>query len=149
MALLTKNPKRAYFLLGIEPELDCAAPAAALKSLQDAGLVVCLTPFTTPTMESYADFILPITPPTEMAGTFVNIEGAWQNFASVSVPNGEAKPAWKICRVLANLMELPGFHYMISMKFKLELKDVSGETRQIDQPLEVKTCRRFLSFIKI
>ncbi len=135
-ALLTKNPKRAYFLLGIEPEHDCAAPAAALKSLQDAGLVVCLTPFTTPTMESYADFILPITPPTEMAGTFVNIEGAWQSFAPVSVPNGEAKPAWKICRVLANLMELPGFDYNDIHEVQLELKTLVGN-RQIDQQLEV------------
>jgi NADH-quinone oxidoreductase subunit G len=110
-ALLTSKPKRVYFLLGLEPEFDCAAPASALKNLQQAGLVVCLTTHVTSAMEEYADFILPITPFTENTGTFVNIEGTAQSFSAVSVPSGEAKPAWKICRVLANFMELSGFDY--------------------------------------
>ncbi len=62
-------------------------------------------------MEKYADFILPIAPFTETISTYVNVEGNWQSSPVVSVPAGEAKPAWKILRVLANLMELPGFEY--------------------------------------
>ena len=60
--LLTTNPKRAYFLLGLKTEMDCVAPAAALETLRQAGLVVCLTSFVTAKMEEYADFILPIVP---------------------------------------------------------------------------------------
>lgn len=121
--LLTSQRKRAYFLLGIEPEVDCATPAAALETLRQAGLVVCMTSFVTSAMEEYADFILPITPATETIGSFVNITGAVQNFAAVSVPSGEAKPAWKICRVLANLMELPGFEYADIHAVQTELRE--------------------------
>ena len=124
---MTTQPKRAYFLLGLEPEMDCVAPAAALETLQQAGLVVCLTSFVTAAMEEYADFILPITPVTENVGTFVNIAGAAQSFAAVSVPTGESKPAWKICRVLANLMELPGFDYADIHEVQAELRDFIGK----------------------
>ncbi len=119
--LLTTDPVRAYFLLNIEPELDTAYSAAALKALEDAGLVVCLTPFATDRMQEYADFILPIAPFSETAGTFVNIEGSWQHFSAVSVPHGESKPAWKVFRVLANLLELDGFEYQSAHQIKEEL----------------------------
>lgn len=121
LELLTSQPKRAYFLLGLEPEMDCAAPAAALNTLKQAGLVVCLTSFVTSAMEEYADFILPIVPVTETVGTFVNVTGAFQSFSAVSVPDGESRPAWKICRVLANLMELPGFDYADIHAVQVEL----------------------------
>ena len=111
LALLTKEPKHAYFLLGIEPEFDCAVPAAALKSLQEAGLVVCLSSFMTPTMENYADFILPVTPPTEMSGTFVNTEGVWQKFAAVSVPKAKLSRLGKFVVSWLISMKLPGFDY--------------------------------------
>lgn len=122
--LLAGQPKRAYFLLGIEPEMDCIAPAAALNTLRQAGLVVCLTAFVTAAMEEYADFILPITPLTETAGGLVNIVGDVQSFAAVSVPADDAKPAWKICRVLANFMELPGFDYADIHAVQAELREV-------------------------
>ena len=125
--LLTTQRKRAYFLLGFEPEMDCAASAAAMETLQQAGLVVCLSPYVTSAMEDYADFILPITPFTETAGTFVNVAGVAQSFAAVSVPYGESKPAWKIFRVLANFMELPGFDYADIHQVQAELQDIIGK----------------------
>ncbi len=129
-SLLSDSVKRAYFLLGLEPELDCIAPAKALKSLKQAGLVVCLTPFVTPTMEEYADFILPIVPVTENTGTFVNVNGLFQSFSAVSVPSADAKPAWKIIRVLANFMELPGFEYEDIHQLQTELNQfISSEPR--------------------
>ena len=88
---LTQQPKRAYILLGVEPEMDCIAPHAALKTLQEAGLVVCLSSFASPNMEKYADFILPIAPFTETISTYVNVEGDWQSSPVVSVPSGEFK----------------------------------------------------------
>jgi NADH-quinone oxidoreductase subunit G len=121
-SLLTSDPKRAYLLLNLEPEHDTANPESALKTLQDAGCVVCLTPFATPTMESYADFILPIAPFSETAGTFVNAEGQWQRFSAATVPHGDAKPAWKLIRVLANFLQLDDFDYQTSHEVHDEVK---------------------------
>jgi len=57
----------------------------------------------------YADVILPVVPFTETSGTFVNCEGRMQSFNAVVKPLGDARPAWKVLRVLGNLMSLPGF----------------------------------------
>lgn len=112
--LLTGDALSAYLLLNVEPEFDAAYPASALATLKEAGCVVCLTAFATPEMETYADFILPVAPFSETAGTFVNAEGQWQRFAAATVPHGEAKPAWKVLRVLANFLQLDDFDYQTS-----------------------------------
>lgn len=135
-ALLSTDPKRAYFLLNIEPEYDVANPNAALNVLKEAGCVVCMTPFATEAMASYADFILPIAPFSETAGTFVNAEGEWQRFAAATVPKGDAKPAWKILRVLANFLQLDGFDYQTSHEIHDEVKVLAERLqKQEAQPL--------------
>jgi NADH-quinone oxidoreductase subunit G len=53
--------------------------------------------------------LLPIAPFTETPGTFVNAEGRMQSFHAVVKPLGEARPAWKVLRVLANMLQVPGF----------------------------------------
>lgn len=106
-----KRNLSAYVLLGLEPELDCANPVRARNSLEDAKFVVSLLPFMTDTMRQYADVILPITPFTETAGTFVNVEGKWQTFAGCAQPFDQARPAWKVLRVLGNLFDVHGFDY--------------------------------------
>ena len=55
--------------------------------------------------------LLPIAPFTETSGTFVNAEGRVQSFHGVVKPLGEARPAWKVLRVLGNLLGLPGFAF--------------------------------------
>lgn len=120
--LFTDRPVRAYFLLNTEPEYDSAFAEAAVKNLHHAGLVVCLTPFVSPMMRDYADFILPIAPFTETAGTFVNLEGQWQSFAAASEPHNENKPAWKVLRALANFFEIDGFHYKTVHEVQAEIK---------------------------
>lgn len=102
---------RGFVLLGVEPEYDCADSGKALSALSQAECVVALTAYQTPHMQEYADVILPITPFTEMAGTFVNCEGHWQPFQAVVPALGESRPAWKVLRVLANLLEVSGFQY--------------------------------------
>ncbi|MGE0809808.1 MAG: NADH-quinone oxidoreductase subunit NuoG [Immundisolibacter sp.] len=102
---------RGYLLTGFEPEFDCADPAAALGAFDAAQCVVVLTPFVTDAMRGYADVILPMAAFTETGGTFVNGEGRWQSFDGALKPAGEARPGWKILRVLANLLDLPGFEY--------------------------------------
>jgi len=99
-------------LLNLEPECDVAEPAIALRNLHDSDFVICLTPYMTETMKSYADVILPVSTFAETPGTFVNIEGRWQSFAASIKPTGDTKPTWKVLRVLGNLLELDGFDYL-------------------------------------
>jgi len=101
------EPRRAYFVLQAEPELDCANAVLARTALEKAELVVVLSPFRHGT--AYADVLLPVSPFTETAGTFVNCEGRAQSFQGVVKPLGETRPGWKVLRVLGNLLNLPGF----------------------------------------
>lgn len=129
--VLGDHPVRGYFLLHTEVEYDAALSAAALQALQQAGLVVCMTPFATEAMLTYADFILPVTPYTETAGTFVNATGQLQSFKAAVLPHGDSKPAWKVLRVLANFFELPGFEYRSTQALQSELHaGVAQLTRQ-------------------
>jgi len=41
----------------------------------------------------------------------VNMEGRMQTFHGAVKPQGEARPAWKVLRVLGNLLSLNGFDY--------------------------------------
>jgi NADH-quinone oxidoreductase subunit G len=104
-----QTPLRACLLLGVEPDLDCAAPATTINALKSAEFVVALSAFQTPAID-YANVILPIAPFTETAGTFVNTEGVVQKFNGVVKPLGEARPAWKVIRVLGNMLGLDGFN---------------------------------------
>ena len=106
-----EQPRKAYLLMGIEPEFDYANPQIALAALKQAGLVVFMSAFkNTPALE-YADVMLPIAPFTETAGTFINIEGRVQSFNGVAKARGEARPAWKVLRVIGNVLNFEGFEY--------------------------------------
>jgi NADH-quinone oxidoreductase subunit G len=104
------NPLKAYVLVGVEPTLDTANGAATNAALTKAETVVALTAFRS-AAEAHADVMLPIGPFTETSGTFVNGEGKAQSFHAVTKPLGDARPAWKVLRVLGNLLALDGFHY--------------------------------------
>jgi NADH-quinone oxidoreductase subunit G len=110
-ARLLAEPRQAYVLLGVEPELDCADGAKALAAMKQAASVIVLSPFKSAAALEYADVLLPVAPFTETSGTFVNTEGRVQSFYAVAKPQGEARPAWKVLRVLGNLLEIAGFTY--------------------------------------
>jgi len=101
--------RKAYLLFNVEAELDTANPAQARSALEKAKMVVVFSSFKHST--SFADVLLPITPFTETAGAFVNCEGLLQSFNGIVRPLGDARPGWKVLRVLGNLLELPGFAY--------------------------------------
>ena len=101
----------AYLLLGTEPELDCADSPAALAALEAARSVVALTGYVSPSMEAYASVLLPIGIFTETPGTFYNAEGRRQRYEAATTPPGEARPAWRVLRVLANRVGVDGFDY--------------------------------------
>jgi NADH-quinone oxidoreductase subunit G len=110
-ARLLAEPRQAYLVVGAEPELDCADGAQALAALRQASSVIVLTPFKSQAALDYADALLPVAPFSETSGTFVNTEGRAQSFHAVTKPLGETRPAWKVLRVLGNLLELSGFDY--------------------------------------
>jgi len=104
-------PRKAYIVLNAEPEFDSADPTRALAALSQAGTVVVLSPFRSEAAMQYADVILPVAPFTETAGTYVNAEGKPQSFNGVVRALGESRPAWKVLRVLGNLLDVPGCDY--------------------------------------
>ena len=106
-----KEPRKAYVLMNVEPEYDCADPAAAIEALKKASSVVVLSCYDNTHYREYAEVLLPMTPPSEMAGTYVNGVGDWQNFQAAVLPMGDSRPAWKILRVLANIWDIRGFGY--------------------------------------
>ena len=107
--MLQDTALQALFLLNTEPAFDCAAGPQALARLGQTGMVVTLSPFKT-NLE-FSDVLLPISPFTETAGTFVNCEGRVQSFHGVVKPLGDTRPAWKVWRVLGSMLALPGFEF--------------------------------------
>jgi len=110
-------PRKAYLLLNIEPELDCQHAALASAAMAKAECVIALTAYKSPALEN-ADILLPITPFTETSGTFMSMEGRVQSFQEVTRPLGEARPGWKVLRVLANTLGLSGFDFNSSEEVK-------------------------------
>ena len=106
---MVEQPRKAYLLLGIEPRLDHGHPAAALSALKSADTVIALSAFVSDDLLETADCLLPIAPFTETSGSFVNAAGTVQSFNGVVRPAGDARPAWKVLRVLGNLLNLDGF----------------------------------------
>ncbi|HLY95735.1 MAG: NADH-quinone oxidoreductase subunit NuoG [Sideroxydans sp.] len=107
-ASMLATPRKAYVLLNVEAELDCANPQQAVAAMQAADLVIAMSAYKHQATE-YADVLLPIAPFTETSGTFVSTEGRVQSFKGAVKPLGEARPAWKVLRVLGNLLKVDGF----------------------------------------
>ncbi|MCK5896306.1 MAG: NADH-quinone oxidoreductase subunit G [Cocleimonas sp.] len=113
---------KLFILLDVEPEFDCADPQQASSAMDQAECVVAITPFITDRMKAYADILLPAASFAETSGTFVNAEGRWQQFTGATQPLGDARPVWKILRVLGNVLTLDGFDYVSSKEVSNELK---------------------------
>jgi len=101
------EPRNGYLMLHAEAEFDCADPVAARAALDKAEFVVVASPFKHGM--AYADVLLPIAPFTETSGTFVSCEGRVQSFRGVVKPRGDARPGWKVLRVLGTMLGLSGF----------------------------------------
>ena len=121
----------AYLLMNLEPELDSYNPQQTRKALDEAELVVMMTAFSGQAVidGGYADVLLPIAPFTETSGTFINTEGRVQTFNGVMAPLGETRPAWKVLRVLGNMLGLPGFEYETPEQVRAEALPAEGDVR--------------------
>ncbi len=130
---MTGRGLRGVLLLGVEPEYDFADPAAARRMLDEADFVVALTAFVTDEMKRWADVLLPVAAFAENEGTFVNVQNDWQGFAAAAEAPGEARPAWKVLRVLGNFLNLEGFDYM-------QVDEVREAARAFAGEVEVKAA---------
>ena len=100
---MLSQPRKGYLTFGLEADLDCANPALATAALAAADFVLAFSAYA-PRAGDRADVVLPITPFTETPGSFVNAEGVLQSFTAVVHPLGEARPGWKVLRVLATML---------------------------------------------
>ncbi len=103
---MVQAPRRGYVVMGVEAELDMGP--AALDAIERSEFTLALSAYRNATTER-AHVMLPIVPFTETGGTFVNMEGRAQSFNAVVKPQGDARPAWKVLRMLGALLEVPGF----------------------------------------
>jgi NADH-quinone oxidoreductase subunit G len=134
-ARMLAEPRKAYLLLGVEAELDTHDPLQATAAMRAAELVVAMSPYQHRATE-YAHVLLPIAPFTETAGTFVNTAGTAQSFEGVVRPLGEARPAWKVLRVLGNLLGLSGFEHDSAEEVRGEALGGRGAQDLLDNRLK-------------
>ena len=118
---MLERPLAGYLLLGTEPWLDGLEPLA-FDSLRRAGFVGAICTHVSAQLLQVAKVLLPAAAYAEASGTFVNLEGRWQSFSGAARPLGAARPAWKILRVLGNLLQLPDFDYQSSEQVRDELR---------------------------
>jgi NADH-quinone oxidoreductase subunit G len=125
-AEMLQRALKAYVLLGgVEPWAD-AMDADSIRTLGKAEFVVAITPFASDQLRKVAHVMLPMGSFLETSGTYVNLEGVWQSQAGAALPVGEARPGWKILRVLGNLLNLSGFEYQSSEDVREELRALAG-----------------------
>ncbi len=117
----------ALLMLNVEPDADLSAAADAVGKLAKQSFVVALTPFVSDALLESTDLLLPIGTFAETSGTYVNVAGTWQSFPGVANPVGQARPAWKVLRVLGNLIDAPEFDYDSSEEVRDELAAQLGQ----------------------
>jgi NADH-quinone oxidoreductase subunit G len=117
----------ALLLFGLEPDKDLAIAGNAVKKLAGQKFVAAFTPYTSAALDETAHLQLPIGTFAETAGTFVNCEGRWQSFSGIAKPVGEARPGWKVLRVLGNLLGIDNFEYLSAVEVRDDLADTLGE----------------------
>jgi len=124
---MLETAQRSYLLVGaIEPSADIADAALAARALRSAACVVAVTPYVTDELKEIVHVLLPMASFAETSGSYINLEGRSQSQTGVSKPPGEARPGWKVLRVLGNQLELDGFDYQSSEDVRDELQQIAG-----------------------
>lgn len=139
-AAMLAQPRKAYVLLNVEAELDTQDANQAMTAMHAADMVVCLSAYKHQGLE-YADVLLPIAPFTETSGTFVSTEGRVQSFKGTVKPLGDARPAWKVLRVLGNLLDVSGFDFDTSEMVRDEALNGVDVARKLNNKLQGLTVQ--------
>ena len=114
-------------LVNLEPDVDILATDDAVAKVRSQNFTVALTPFVSESLLDAADLLLPVGTFAESSGTYVNAAGTWQSFPGIANPVGEARPTWKVLRVIGNLLDAPGFEYVTSGEVLDELREQLGD----------------------
>ena len=132
----------AYILLDVYPKYDFHNSVSAIKALNNKNtFVISLNSFKDDDVSEYSDVMLPIASYYETSGTHVNVEGELQSFvASVGAPE-DAKPAWKVIKVLADLLGVPGFNYNTSGQVVDEIKHQIQTKQESDNNINIKSSK--------
>lgn len=118
---MVREKLAGYLLFGVEPELDSLEQSAAQEAMVKADFVISINPYSSAGRE-YADVILPSAAFTETSGTHLNCEHQLQSFEGAVAPPGDARPGWKILRVMANMLDIDGFDFISSEEVLEEVK---------------------------
>jgi len=128
---------KGYVLYGIEPEWDGLAAEAAEGALEQSEFVLALGHFSGKLPEQVQVF-LPLASWAESAGSFINNEGRLQSFRAAVKPAGEARPGWKVLRVLADHLGIAGLAFN-----DLEEVQAAWQGALGDFPLDVPALGEF------
>jgi NADH-quinone oxidoreductase subunit G len=124
---MLESPLAACVLFGgIEAAKDIRHPEAGAR-LAACPRVVAITPYADPETLAFAQVLLPMGTFAETSGTYVNVEGRWQEFRGCAQPVGESRPGWKVLRVLGNQLGIEGFGYETSADVLAELRTLAGD----------------------
>ena len=104
------DARAAYVLYAIEPGLDFADQARALKAL-GAAKVVAFSHFACRSTRAVADVILPIGALPEIDATLTNLDGRDQRAVAGGKLPGDARPGWRVLRALGGELSAGGFDF--------------------------------------
>ena len=120
------DPRAAYVLYGIEPGLDFADQARALKAL-GAAKVVAFSQFACRSTRAVADVILPIGALPEIDATLTNLDGRDQRAIAGGKLPSDARPGWRVLRALGGELAAANFEFtdLAGLRAGISTRDVA------------------------
>jgi NADH-quinone oxidoreductase subunit G len=137
-AQMLSDSRRSYLLWGLEPDFDIDNPAVAMNALRQAENVIAVVSHAADSLREVADVLLPLAPLAESEGSLVNLDGSLASFRAAARPLGEARPGWKILRLLGTELGLEGFG-------QFSVDDILGEARAEIDNAEALTAEAVLN----
>jgi NADH-quinone oxidoreductase subunit G len=108
---MLSEPRKACLLFNIDPAHDTVQGEQAIAALRETGMVVHIGLYHDDELDDCCHVQLPLAAFSETDGTHINCEGIPQSWTAAVSPAGDARPGWKILRVLGNFLALDGFDY--------------------------------------
>lgn len=120
------DARSAYVLYGIEPGMDFADTATALKAL-NAAQVVAFSTFACRSTRAVADVILPIGLLPEIDATLTNLDGRQQATVAGGKLPGQARAGWRVLRALGGELQAPGFDFvdLAGLRAGMQMREVN------------------------
>jgi len=107
----TGQQLKALLLQNVEPS-DAVDSESFKALLEHSGFVVSLSAYRNPQVEAYASVLLPLALPPESEGSYLNVDRVKQSVAAGAKAPGDARPAWRIYRALAEAAGLKALAFV-------------------------------------